>query len=183
MVTVMKNLNYYLNLVYPVTLYEEEDGITAVIQELPGCLSFGATCEEALQGVKEVKRLWIEGKLKAKQPIPEPSSAEQYSGKFVLRIPKQLHETLSREAVQEGCSLNAYLTYLLADRNQQRSLQRTLEQFKETQKGPRTIWVTASSGGHVAPAVPFTDSTFTDLEELPESMSFKCFNTHKGAQA
>jgi predicted HicB family RNase H-like nuclease len=41
--------------------------------------------------------------------LPEPevrSSREEYSGKFVVRVPKSLHAALAAEAESEGVSLN-----------------------------------------------------------------------------
>lgn len=50
---------------------------------------------------------------------PETPS-EDYSGKLVLRMPKQLHADLAAAAEREGVSLNQYLVYLLAERNARR---------------------------------------------------------------
>jgi predicted HicB family RNase H-like nuclease len=52
--------------------------------------------------------------MKAKTPT------EEYSGKLVLRMPKQLHADLAAAAEREGMSLNSYLVYLLAERNARR---------------------------------------------------------------
>ncbi|MFD2670789.1 toxin-antitoxin system HicB family antitoxin [Marinicrinis sediminis] len=38
---------------------------------------------------------------------------EEYSGKFVLRLPKTLHRQLSEKAKHEGVSLNQYTLYKL----------------------------------------------------------------------
>ena len=39
---------------------------------------------------------------------------ESYSGKFLVRVPRSLHERLARRAAQEGVSLNQFLTDVLA---------------------------------------------------------------------
>ena len=49
--------------------------------------------------------------------LPEPdvrSSREEYSGKFVVRIPKSLHAALATEAEVEGVSLNQLVVAKLA---------------------------------------------------------------------
>ena len=49
--------------------------------------------------------------------LPEPdvrSSREEYSGKFVVRIPKSLHAALAAEAEGEGVSLNQLVVAKLA---------------------------------------------------------------------
>ena len=59
------------------------------------------------------------------------------SGQFRLRIPKDLHAALSREAGSQGVSLNSYVMYLLSTRHsQEMAWQDASEfyarQFKET---------------------------------------------------
>ena len=39
---------------------------------------------------------------------------EEYSGRFVLRIPRSLHKSLKEAADREGVSLNQYVLYKLA---------------------------------------------------------------------
>ncbi|WP_286826080.1 type II toxin-antitoxin system HicB family antitoxin [Microcystis sp. LSC13-02] len=40
-------LEYFLSLKYPISIYpEEEDGYTALIPHLPGCITQGETLEE-----------------------------------------------------------------------------------------------------------------------------------------
>ena len=49
--------------------------------------------------------------------LPEPdvrSSREEYSGKFVVRVPKSLHAALAAEAEVEGISLNQLVVAKLA---------------------------------------------------------------------
>ena len=49
--------------------------------------------------------------------FPEPdvrSSREEYSGKFVVRVPKFLHAALAAEAEREGVSLNQLVVVKLA---------------------------------------------------------------------
>ena len=62
---------------------------------------------EAMEGYFEVKQ---ENNL----PIPIPETADKYSGKFIVRIPKSLHQRLVIEAEKEGISLNQLALYKLA---------------------------------------------------------------------
>ena len=41
-------------------------------------------------------------------------SSEEYSGRLVLRIPKELHRNLADDAKRNGVSLNQYMIYKLA---------------------------------------------------------------------
>jgi antitoxin HicB len=122
------NPEYYQNLKYPTELVEEDDGrFVASIPDLPGCVSYGEDPNEAIRGVKVAKDLWIKGRIESGQEIPEPTEIEDFSGKFVLRIPRSLHKSLDYEAKREGISLNAYVSYLLSERRPIRALQRVLE--------------------------------------------------------
>lgn len=77
MMTVTKDLNYYLSLHYKVELIPEADGSWgAVIPELPGCVGGGDTMIEALEMLEDAKIGWFESALKHGDPIPEPSFAD-----------------------------------------------------------------------------------------------------------
>jgi hypothetical protein len=53
--------------------------------------------------------------LKKGAKIPEPvEEKEDYSGRFIVRIPKTLHYRLALEAKKNRCSLNQYVTHLLS---------------------------------------------------------------------
>jgi antitoxin HicB len=114
----MKDLTYYNSLPYAIELTPEEDGrFTAEIPDLPGCTSFGDSPNDAVAGLELTKELWIKGRLDAGQLVPEPSDLDDYSGKFLLRIPRTLHKSLAHEARREGTSLNQYVTHLLSERH------------------------------------------------------------------
>ena len=113
----MKDLKHYLALPYSIEIIPDEEGYVATIPDLPGCMSSGHTVKAALRGLEEVKELWLEGRIEAGEEIPEPTKIEDFSGKFVLRIPRSLHKTLDREARKQGVSLNQYLLYILSERH------------------------------------------------------------------
>ncbi len=58
---------------------------------------------------------WLEIALEEKIPIPEPRPADQYSGKFNLRIPRTLHRQQAEAAEDEGVSLNQFCNKILAE--------------------------------------------------------------------
>ena len=86
----------------------------ATVQEFDGCMSHGETYAEACENIQVAMELWVEAKLEGGFPVPLPIDESQYSGKFVLRIPKTLHARLAMEAEKEGVSLNQYALYLLS---------------------------------------------------------------------
>lgn len=114
----MKDVKKYLELPYNfiVQPIKDESGVYfyARVLELDGCQSTGETFEEAYNNVKEAMKGWIETKLEAGFEIPLPIRNDNFSGKFIVRIPKSLHYRLSIEAEQEGVSLNQYALYKLS---------------------------------------------------------------------
>ncbi len=114
----MKNLEYYLKMKYPIEIVEEDDGqVVASIPDLPGCASFGESADEAIRAIHAAKKLWIETKLEGGEHIPEPTVLDDYSGKFVIRIPRGLHRSLDFEARQQGISLNQFVNHVLSERH------------------------------------------------------------------
>ena len=112
------NVSDYLNLPYHIIVrhIKDESGeyYFATVQELDGCMSDGQTYAEAFENIQIAMELWIEAKLEGGFPVPLPIDDRQYSGKFVLRIPKTLHARLAMEAEKEGVSLNQYALYRLS---------------------------------------------------------------------
>ncbi len=84
------------------------------IMELDGCQSSGGSLEELYKNLNEALEGYIETKLENNLEIPHPVCQEDYSGKFVVRLPKSLHMKLAVEAEREGVSLNQYTIYKLA---------------------------------------------------------------------
>ena len=118
-----KDLEYYLTLSYPMEIVEDDGRFVVSIPDLPGCVSYGDTPEEAVANIKATKRLWLKGALESGETIVEPTTVEDFSGKFVLRIPRSLHQALDREARQQGVSLNMYIAHLLSERHKLTTLE------------------------------------------------------------
>lgn len=110
-----KSIDYYMNLPYTIELQQDpEEGWFVRVRELRGCMSQGDTAEEAVAMIQEAMQLWLEVALEDSIPIPEPRAEEDYSGKFVVRVPRSLHRELVEEASREGTSLNQYINVALA---------------------------------------------------------------------
>lgn len=114
----MKEVKDYMVLPYNyiVQPIKDESGeyFYARVLEFDGCQSTGETFEEAYENLKEAMEGWIETKLEAGLDIPLPVGYDDFSGKFIVRIPKSLHYKLAVEAEQEGVSLNQYAVYKLS---------------------------------------------------------------------
>jgi antitoxin HicB len=77
-------------------------------------MSQGDNPEEALRMIEDALRGWLEVSLEDGETIPEPRTEEEYSGKFVVRVPRSLHRQLVEEAEREGVSLNQLVNVALA---------------------------------------------------------------------
>jgi antitoxin HicB len=107
-----------LTLPYTIEIQRDDSGDYrgwfARVRELPGCMTQAEHFEELGTMVEDAMRAWIEVALEDGQPVPEPAPEEQYSGKFVLRVPRSLHRQLAEAAEAEGVSLNQYCSTALA---------------------------------------------------------------------
>lgn len=111
----MKTLEEYLKLPYKMEIVPDtaEGGFAVRFPELPGCLTCADTLENAVKNAEDAKKEWLAAAIEDGCDILEPSTIEDYSGQFKLRIPKSLHQQLSEHAKQEGISMNQYCLYLL----------------------------------------------------------------------
>ena len=115
----MKTIDYYLNLPYKLEIVPDMDegGFVARYPELPGCITVGDTLEAVVKNVNDAKIEWITAALEDGNTIPEPSTYDDYSGQFKLRLPKSLHKLLADQSKEEGVSMNQYCVYLLSMNN------------------------------------------------------------------
>ena len=115
----MKTIDYYLNLPYKLEIVPDMDegGFAARYPELPGCITVGDTLEAVVKNLNDAKIEWITAALEEGNTIPEPSSYDDYSGQFKLRLPKSLHKFLADRSKEEAVSMNQYCVYLLSMNN------------------------------------------------------------------
>jgi len=136
-----KNLDYYMNLDYPMEIQKIPDdlggGYDVSIPFLGKHLfhGWGKTIEDAIADLNVVKKELFERYLREGLPIPEPPVEEEtYSGKFIIRLSKTLHRRLAQSAKKEGVSLNQYVITLLAANTIQHELRGTLEEVRHEVK-------------------------------------------------
>ena len=107
----------YLELPYTIEVMKDESddysGWFARVVELPGCMTQADTFEELSGMIEDAMRAWIESALEDGEQIPLPRSIDDYSGRFVVRIPKSLHRELVEMAEREGVSLNTFVNVAL----------------------------------------------------------------------
>ncbi len=108
----MKASDQYLKIVE----WSEED--QCYIGTCPGLMLGGIhggdeakVYKELCQAVEE----WIAIYQEEGQPLPAATAGREYSGKFVVRVGKDLHKTLALDALRLGKSLNAFCVHVLRE--------------------------------------------------------------------
>lgn len=84
-----------------------------MVPGLPGCMSDGKTREEALSNVQDAIESWIDTAKFLGRKVPAPREYEENtaSGKFVVRLPKDLHAALTEQAEVQGVNPNTLLVW------------------------------------------------------------------------
>jgi len=91
---------------YRVTFSEEDNEYVGVCVEFPSLSWLEQTPEDALRGIRQVVADSVADLNQNGEPVPEPLASKKYSGKFMVRIPPELHRHLALEAAEAGISLN-----------------------------------------------------------------------------
>jgi predicted HicB family RNase H-like nuclease len=99
---------------YRVTWSEEDGEFVGLCAEFPSLSWLDGTPEDALKGVRSLVSECIVDMAKNIEPIPSPIATRQYSGKFMVRVPPEVHRHLAIEAAESGISLNRVASAKLA---------------------------------------------------------------------
>ncbi|MBI4766934.1 MAG: toxin-antitoxin system HicB family antitoxin [Deltaproteobacteria bacterium] len=91
---------------YRVTWSEEDQEYVGLCAEFPSLSWLARTPEAALKGIRQVVADTIRDLKKNKEPVPEPIATRGYSGKFMVRVPPEVHRNLAIKAAEAGVSLN-----------------------------------------------------------------------------
>lgn len=93
---------------------DDGGGLLITFPDLPGCMSDGDTYDEAIANARDAFEGWIETYREMGREIPLPGS-EGKAAKFVLRLPRSLHQRVISAAAAEGVSANTLLTTFVAE--------------------------------------------------------------------
>ncbi len=91
---------------YRVTWSEEDAEYVGLCVEFPSLSWLDVAPEEALKGIRQVVAEVVVDLETNGEPVPEPIASKKFSGKFMVRIPPELHRRLALEAAEAGISLN-----------------------------------------------------------------------------
>jgi predicted HicB family RNase H-like nuclease len=98
----LKNDHY----TYRVTWSEDDSEYVGLCIEFPSLSWLSESPESALAGIRKVVSDVVHDMEKNEEEIPTPVANKNYSGKFLVRIPPEIHRTLAIQAAEAGISLN-----------------------------------------------------------------------------
>jgi predicted HicB family RNase H-like nuclease len=91
---------------YRVTWSEDDQEYVGLCTEFPSLSWLDQTPESALKGVRETVESVIKDMKNTGEEIPQPIAGKRYSGKFMVRVPPEVHRNLAIQASESGVSLN-----------------------------------------------------------------------------
>ena len=99
---------------YRVSWSQEDSEFVGLCAEFPGLSWLAISPEEALKGIRAVVNTSVKDMTENGEDIPKPIAIRQYSGKFMVRIPPEVHRHLATQAAESGVSLNRIASAKLA---------------------------------------------------------------------
>jgi predicted HicB family RNase H-like nuclease len=99
---------------YRVTWSDEDNGYVGLCAEFPSLSWLETEPEAALTGIRALVKKVIADLNRNQEPVPEPISARSYSGKFMVRVPPEVHRLLAIQAAESGVSLNRFISSKLS---------------------------------------------------------------------
>jgi len=91
---------------YRVTWSEDDDEYVGLCAEFPSLSWLAKKPEVALKGIRKLVEDVVKDMQSAGEDVPEPIACKNYSGKFIVRVPPQIHRKLAIQAAESGISLN-----------------------------------------------------------------------------
>src|SRR6202521_3121573 len=91
---------------------EEGGGYLVEYPDIPGCMSDGETIEEAITNGREALRDCMEVFKESGRKLPKPSIE---AAQWRQRLPRTLYSKLTKQAKNEGVSINSLVTAIIAE--------------------------------------------------------------------
>ena len=99
---------------YRVTWSKDDNKYVGLCSEFPSLSCLASTQQAALKGIGITVAEVVSDMKRSCEEIPEPLASKRFSGKFLVRIPPNVHRHLALEAAEEGISLNRLASAKLA---------------------------------------------------------------------
>ncbi len=106
-----------MRLSYPVCLYPNDSGYTAIVPDLPGCVTEGKDFSDVIYMATDAASLWVLDELEEGRTPPKATNAEQikadeYPGGIVSVVMLDMDayaEKYGEKAVHKNCTIPAWL--------------------------------------------------------------------------
>jgi predicted HicB family RNase H-like nuclease len=99
---------------YRITWSEDDREFVGLCLEFPSLSWLAKNPEAALKGIRRVVKEAVQEMESHGESSPSPISGRSYSGKFIVRIPPEVHRALAIKAAEQGISLNRFISARLA---------------------------------------------------------------------
>ncbi|HIE06551.1 MAG TPA: type II toxin-antitoxin system HicB family antitoxin [Desulfarculaceae bacterium] len=106
----LKNDHY----TYRVTWSEEDNEYVGLCVEFPSLSWLSKTPESALEGIRDVVSEVVTDMKRNEETVPQPIANKNYSGKFMVRLPPEIHRSLAIQAAESGVSINRLVSSRLS---------------------------------------------------------------------
>lgn len=100
--TAAKNDEY----TYRVTWSEDDNECAGLCAEFPSLSWLSDTPEKALKCIRNLVADVFLGMGKTDEPTPEPIASKDFSGKFMVRVPPEVHRKMAIQAAESVISFN-----------------------------------------------------------------------------
>jgi predicted HicB family RNase H-like nuclease len=110
---------------YRVSWSDEDQEYVGTCAEFPSLSHLAPQRRDALAGIEDLVSAVLDDMRASGEPLPEPLAGKHYSGRFVTRVPPELHRKLVIEAAEAGVSLNRLVSLRLSIANDPYSPPRT----------------------------------------------------------
>jgi len=99
---------------YRVTWSDDDNEYVGLCTEFPSLSWLAATPEAALKGVRKMVADIVQDMEANREVVPEPIACRRYSGKFMVRVPPDVHRNLAIQSAESGVSLNRIVSSKLS---------------------------------------------------------------------
>ncbi len=100
---------------YRITWSAEDGEYVGLCAEFPLLSWLAPKPDEAFSGIRQLVTDCLADMLDANEPLPEPLADRTYSGRFIVRVPPEMHRALAIQAAEQGVSLNRLVSARLAN--------------------------------------------------------------------
>ena len=99
---------------YRVTWSVEDEEYVGLCAEFPSLSWLAHSPESALKGIRKTVESVIKDMKENNEEIPQAIASKNYSGKFMVRVPPEVHRNLAIQAAETGVSINRLVSSRLS---------------------------------------------------------------------